>query len=122
MAEYLILIYGREKEYSAAESQEMMELHDNFSKQVEVLGGRIVGGEALQPTATATTIRGDVVTDGPFVETKEALGGYYVSRRPTSTRRSRSRKALPGTRRRRRGPTDHGVRVTTLGFTWVAAG
>jgi hypothetical protein len=78
MAEYLILIYGQEKEYSPAETQEMMGLHDNFSKQVEVLGGRIVGGEALQPTATATTIRGDVVTDGPFVETKEALGGYYV--------------------------------------------
>ncbi len=78
MAEYLILIYEQEKEFSPAETQEMMALHDKFTKQVEVLGGRIVGGEALQPTTTATTIRGDVVTDGPFVETKEALGGYYV--------------------------------------------
>ena len=42
-----------------------------------------VGGNALQPTATATTIRRDgaggfTVTDGPFAETKEALGGYYL--------------------------------------------
>ena len=41
------------------------------------------GGHALQPTSTATSIRGDgnggfTVTDGPFVETKEALGGYYL--------------------------------------------
>ena len=41
-------------------------------------GGKIVGGNALQPTATATSIRDDVVTDGPFAETKEALGGYYL--------------------------------------------
>ena len=43
----------------------------------------IVGGNALQPTATATSVRPDgadgfTVTDGPFVETKEALGGYYL--------------------------------------------
>ena len=31
-----------------------------------------------QPSTTATTIRGDIVTDGPFVETKEVLGGYYL--------------------------------------------
>ena len=42
------------------------------------MGGELLGGNALQPTGTATTIRGDVVTDGPFVETKEALGGYYL--------------------------------------------
>ena len=38
----------------------------------------MLGGNALQPTVTATSIRGDVVTDGPFAETKEALGGYYL--------------------------------------------
>ena len=78
MAEYLILIYERETELSPKDIQELMELHNNFPHQVEALGGRVLGGEALQPTATATTIRGDVVTDGPFIETKEALGGYYV--------------------------------------------
>ena len=41
-------------------------------------GGKILGGDALQPTSTATSIRDDVVTDGPFAETKEALGGFYL--------------------------------------------
>jgi hypothetical protein len=78
MAQYLILIYENEADYeSAGESvlQEVMDAHNRFSEQV---GERLLGGNALQPTTTATTIRGDVVTDGPFVETKEILGGYYV--------------------------------------------
>jgi hypothetical protein len=78
MAQYLILIYEREKDLSEAEIQELMTLHNNFPHQVEALGGKIVGGQALQPTTTATSIRQDVVTDGPFIETKEALGGYYL--------------------------------------------
>lgn len=81
MAEYLILIYESEQEWENAgpeEWQAAMDAHDRFTQQVPELGGKILAGEALQPTTTATTIRGDVVTDGPFVETKEALGGYYV--------------------------------------------
>ncbi len=78
MAQYLILIYAPEAEPSAAEVQKMMDAHNRFPHQVEALGGKVVSGQALQPTATATSIRGDVVTDGPFVETKEALGGLYV--------------------------------------------
>ena len=38
----------------------------------------MLGGNALDATSTATSIRGDIVTDGPFAETKEALGGYYL--------------------------------------------
>jgi hypothetical protein len=81
MAQYLILIYERETgwaEASPEESQAGMDAHNRFPHQVEELGGKLVGGQALQPTTTATTIRDDVVTDGPFVETKEALGGYYL--------------------------------------------
>jgi hypothetical protein len=59
-----------------------MEAHNRFAQQVEAKGGKIVSGNALQPTSTATTIRGDVVTDGPFAETKEALGGYYLIEAP----------------------------------------
>jgi hypothetical protein len=55
-----------------------MEAHGRFAEQVVESGGKILGGEALQSTATATSIRGDVVTDGPFAETKEALGGFYL--------------------------------------------
>jgi hypothetical protein len=81
MAEYLILIYENETGWQDATpeaSQQTLEAHGRFAKQIGELGGKMLGGNALQPTSTATTIRGDVVTDGPFVETKEALGGYYL--------------------------------------------
>jgi len=82
MAQYLILIYQPER--AEGESvppevwQQAMEAHGRFAEQVVDSGAKILGGEALQPTATATSIRGDVVTDGPFAETKEALGGFYL--------------------------------------------
>jgi hypothetical protein len=81
MAQYLILIYENEAAYATAtpeDFQNVMEAHGRFAKQVGELGGELLGGNALQPTSTATTIRDDVVTDGPFVETKEVLGGYYL--------------------------------------------
>ncbi|HTT51662.1 MAG TPA: YciI family protein [Streptosporangiaceae bacterium] len=81
MAEYLILIFEDENSYATATPdvfQEVMEAHNRFAAQVGEKGGKIVEGRALQPTSTATTIRNDVVTDGPFAETKEALGGYYL--------------------------------------------
>jgi len=81
MSQYLILIYEDEAAWADPTPEvweAAMQAHGRFSEQVVELGGKIVGGEALQPTTTATTIRGDVVTDGPFAETKEALGGYYL--------------------------------------------
>jgi hypothetical protein len=83
MSRYLILIYEDETPYDTATPElmgEVMQEHETFTAGVPALGASIVGGEALHPTTTATSIRGggsDVV-DGPFVETKEALGGYYV--------------------------------------------
>jgi hypothetical protein len=83
MAEYLILIYESEADWEAAASpevyQRVMDAHNRFPEQVEALGAKIVSGRALQPTTTATSVRGgDAVTDGPFAETKEALGGFYL--------------------------------------------
>jgi hypothetical protein len=81
MAEYLILIYEDENGYANASPdvfQQVMEAHTRFAQQVEDKGAKLVSGNALQPTSTATSIRSDVVTDGPFAETKEALGGYYL--------------------------------------------
>ena len=78
MAEYLVLIYENENDYTNAGPDvytEVMEAHGRFG---EKYGAELKGGNALQPADTATTIRGDVVTDGPFVESKEILGGYYV--------------------------------------------
>ena len=82
MAKYLILIYGQESAAAPTPDQwdQMMQAHGQFAQSVDEQGGKILGGEALQPTATATSIRNDgqAVTDGPFVETKEALGGFYL--------------------------------------------
>src|SRR6202050_1704743 len=83
MAEYLILIYGDEEALGkgGAESVNvMMKGHQEFGERN---AAALRGGNALQPTATATSVRenasgGFVVTDGAFAETKEALGGYYL--------------------------------------------
>jgi hypothetical protein len=81
MPQYGILIYESEAGYADAGPeawQAAMDAHNAFAKAVVELGGTLLGGEALEPTPTATTIRGGSVTDGPFVETKEALGGFYL--------------------------------------------
>jgi hypothetical protein len=82
--QYLLLIYENEKRWTdmpeaqrSAEMQEYGALSQSLaeSKQLE-------GGNALQPTTTATTVRvrdgKRLTTDGPFAETKEQLGGYYL--------------------------------------------
>jgi hypothetical protein len=83
MAQYLVLIYADEAAWAAGGA----EINERASKEHmafgEANGKALVGGNALQPTSTATSIRkGDngefTVTDGPFAETKEALGGYYL--------------------------------------------
>jgi hypothetical protein len=85
MARYMLLIYGNEADAPPTQDQWdwMLKAHGQFAQTVTEQGGQILGGDALQPTATATSVRGDasgeqVVTDGPFVETKEALGGFYL--------------------------------------------
>ena len=78
MSQYLVLIYEDESEYAAGGDALWGEIGAEHAKFGESNEKAIVGGNALQPTATATTIRGGVVTDGPFAETKEALGGYYM--------------------------------------------
>ena len=85
MAEYMILICANEAAYASADPQvfqEVMEAHNRFAGQIEEKGGKMVAGRALQPTSTATTIRSDVVTDGPFAETTEAVGGFYLVEAP----------------------------------------
>ena len=82
MSKYLVLIYESEKSYADASPEvwnEVMQDHMTFS---EIAGAALLGGEALEPTTTATSIRKNGVTvdvtDGPFAEAKEALGGYYL--------------------------------------------
>jgi hypothetical protein len=78
MAEYLVLIYEDESGFESADPalfEQMMKDHNTFG---ENNGPSLRGGNALMPSGTATSIRGGSITDGPFAETKEALGGYYV--------------------------------------------
>jgi hypothetical protein len=81
---YLCLIYDEEAKLAAMtkeESDAFMGEYFAFSDEVRA-SGHMIGGEALQPTATATTVRvrqGRVsATDGPFAETREQLGGFYL--------------------------------------------
>ncbi|MDP9192832.1 MAG: YciI family protein [Acidobacteriota bacterium] len=81
---YILMIYGNESEWdamSAADQQKMYEAHGAYSEALEK-AGVMRGGYELKPAATATTLRFDngkaTTLDGPFAETKEQLGGYYV--------------------------------------------
>jgi hypothetical protein len=81
---YALLIYASEQEWanqSEEQGQAQFQEYMAFTKDI-VDRGIYQSGEALQATATATTVRvrdGETLTtDGPFAETKEQLGGYYV--------------------------------------------
>jgi hypothetical protein len=81
---YLLLIYGDESTYANMSEEELQADMQKWWEYDAALkeAGATPGGEALQPTATATSVRDDngspLVTDGPFAETREQLGGYYV--------------------------------------------
>jgi hypothetical protein len=81
---YLCLIYDEEKRIRAMTKSEMdglMQEYFAFTKSIQT-SGNLLGGNDLQPVQNATTVRvrgGKVsTTDGPFAETKEQLGGYYL--------------------------------------------
>ena len=82
---YLLLIYSAQEnapQPNGTEFREMMEGYRVLTEDVQKRG-LMQAGEALQPTSTATTVRvrnGErLVTDGPFAETKEVLGGYFLA-------------------------------------------
>ena len=82
---YMMLIAGDEEAWASRSEAETRELYARIGAfwNAEVEAGRIVEGEELEPVATATTVRigadgNPAVTDGPFVEGKEAIGGYAV--------------------------------------------
>ena len=82
--QYLLMIYSNEVEYAkldAATSQKVFEEYGAFTQSI-IQSGNFKAGDRLRPTSTATTVRvkdGKVLTtDGPFAETREQLGGYYL--------------------------------------------
>jgi hypothetical protein len=80
--QYLLMIYGDEQVPSSMNMAEHEAEYKRYMAFGKEFASSIVGGNALQPTSVATTVRlrdGKVLTtDGPFAETKEQLGGYYL--------------------------------------------
>ena len=107
MTQYGVFVYSPAPADPMELTPDYVELLDRYPAQVEELGGRIVMGFALQPSTTATAIRGDVVTDGPFVEAKEVVAGFYVLEAPDLDVALRIAKLNPATR-------DGGVEVRPL--------
>jgi hypothetical protein len=82
--QYLLLIYSQESEWAkhgAGEREKMLQEYGEFTRSI-AQSGHYKGGNELDTTSKATTVRvrdgKRVVTDGPFAETKEQLGGYYL--------------------------------------------
>jgi hypothetical protein len=82
--QYLLLIYGSEAQWDTkteADRSTILNEYGEFTKSI-AQSGHYRGGNELNVTSTATTVRvrdkKQLVTDGPFAETKEQLGGYYL--------------------------------------------
>ncbi len=88
MAQYLLSLIDDESWHDSpdADFEAEMHLHADFSAAVEAAGCQITGGAALERQSTATTVHRDGdrirVTDGPFVEAKEVIGGFYLIEAP----------------------------------------
>jgi hypothetical protein len=82
--QYLLLIYNAESNWAAQTEAETANMRKDFRAftQSIIASGNFKGGNELHPTSKATTVRvhdgKTLVTDGPFAETKEQLGGYYL--------------------------------------------
>jgi len=82
--QYLLLIYQNESDAQLANEDaraSMFQAYRNFTTEI-IKSGHMRAGDALQPVETATTVRvrdgKTLTTDGPFAETREQLGGYYL--------------------------------------------
>jgi hypothetical protein len=82
--QYLMLIYESEAQWDAIKEPDKQQIYLGYRELIQDLeqAGKYKGGNQLQPIATATTVRARngkaAVTDGPFAETKEQLGGYML--------------------------------------------
>ena len=81
---YLLLIYANEANMAAASKKDTEQMHAAYGAYTEALqkAGVVLGGNRLRPTTSATSVRvanGKTnVLNGPYAETKEQLGGYYM--------------------------------------------
>ena len=81
---YLLLIYQNEKEWAAHSQTEVEKIYQEYGQLREelVASRQFIGGSQLQPIATASSVQvrdgKELITDGPFAETHEQLGGYFL--------------------------------------------
>jgi hypothetical protein len=84
--QFLLMTYDQEKRTAALSEAEQANDYQEYAAFGQEFAAAIQGGNALQPTPTAKTVRvrngKPLVTDGPFAETKEQLGGYYLVEAP----------------------------------------
>ena len=83
MAKYMVLIYGNEQRWDEMSAEEMRHLDEGHSAFRAKAGDAVILGGELESTTMATSLRsgsgdGPTVTDGPFLESKEVLGGFYM--------------------------------------------
>ena len=77
MAQYAVLMYAPGTDVDDVPRPEERELHDRYAEEMR-RSGVMIAAFALEPAAMTTSLRGDIVTDGPFIETKEVVVGFYV--------------------------------------------
>lgn len=79
MPQYAVFMYEQETPNGADDiPQEVMDAHAALPDRVAEQGGRIYAGLAFEPIGSSTSVRDDVVTDGPFIESKEAIAGIFL--------------------------------------------
>jgi hypothetical protein len=81
MAQYAVLIYAHDAAHAPDAAPQDTEAHDRHSDDL-VEGGSMLAAYALTPADMATSIRGDSITDGPFLDSKEVVAGFYVIEAP----------------------------------------
>ncbi len=81
MAQYAVLIYANDSAHSANAADADTGVHDRHAEELE-RSGALRMAYALTPRDLATSVRGDVITDGPFVDAKEIVAGFYILEAP----------------------------------------
>jgi hypothetical protein len=77
MAQYAVLIYANDSAHRPDHTAEETETCDRHAEELE-RSGAMVAAWALTPRDLATSVRGDTITDGPFVDAKEIVAGFYI--------------------------------------------
>ena len=81
MAQYAVLIYARDSAHAPEATPEDIESCDRHSDDLTA-SGAMVAAYALTPRGMATSVREDMITDGPFIDSKEVVAGFYVIEAP----------------------------------------